>query len=161
MSSGRMKVLRVTPMPDPHSFDLTMVVPEDSVDGSLEDSVEDAITTQAKDSRIFVYWEILDLPGGLVGQSLSTVQVVAAEDRRRISDMAILYYWAVGMFRLMNRGGVLGVKDPAPLTPGDVELVLKQLASHPDRNDVTVVVPSADGGVVMLDRDGTVTKQTA
>lgn len=153
-----MKVLRVTPMPDPHNFDLTMVVPEDSVDGSLEDSIEDAIATQAKGSHIFVYWEILDLPGGFVEQSLSTVQVVAAEDRRRISDMAILYYWAVGMFRLMNRGGVLGVKDPAPLTPGDIELVLKQLASHPNRNEVTVVVPSADGGMVTLNRDGTLTK---
>lgn len=144
-----MKVLRSTffsPQLDP----VTTVVMEDSLLNPIEQVAQEMEETAA---GAFVIVDIFDVPGSTnIIQATLAAEQRAVERRARERDMALTYYYDAGQFHLLNRGGVLTMTQPAPLSATELEVPLRQLARHPNYDGFTIVAISEDNEMIEMRR---------
>lgn len=129
---------------------MTMVFSEDDITGSLEEASD--IVSQPRD--VFVVSEIFesdarDLPNW-TGEALLRAESVAQYER----NMAVLYWWSVQYFPMMEDGGVIATQRTTPLAPDDIVLVFQQLAQREDYRSFQFLTRTEEGGHIIEYRGG-------
>lgn len=140
------RVLRMTNWPPLGAGEpVTVIVEEDSLEGTVEESVAHMLEASA---GTFVAVDVFESGAGVAAHLAGAARAAAARDDER--NAAILYYWAAAHLPLLAEHGVLMTRDPAPLSADEVRDVLLQLSRHPAYRGQRVVVAAADGTIVTL-----------
>lgn len=149
-----MRVLRAT-MWTPELEPISMVMREVDLGVPLDEAAEE--------QRI--------LPGGFVCMDIfevdddadimeATMEATRRQQEviQREHDQALLYYWDASKFGQLAAGGVLTGTLPCPLSAAEIEIVLIQLAAHPEYRGQTIIAIAEDHTVVMM-KDGTARRE--
>jgi len=140
------RILRVTRYSSPESRATTIVREHD-----ITVSIEEAIKQLTAPSVGFIVSEVFEMAGA------PSIEEAAfeAEKRRRLGafdedNQAICYYWSVMQLRLLKGDGLLGMKDPSPLSVAQLEVVLRQIAQHANYQRQTIVAIASDARIVKM-----------
>lgn len=140
-----MKVLRFT-IYDPGLEPATVVLR----DIDLEVSIEEAIQVQEDLPSGFVTHEIFETEEINIKRVTEMAIERMADTAEKDRNAAMLYWWDLAALERVAKGGVVTGTEPAPLSSGEVENVLRQLAKAPESEGKTVLAIAEDYSIVRL-----------
>lgn len=139
-----MRVLRSSCFVDMVHPPLTTVVR----DKDIRDTLESAAISSQQPGTLVVH-DIFEMPDHATIQH-ATRKAMQRIDLKREQNMAVLFFWSLGHFRLLTKGGTLFMDKPAPLTPEDIRYVFEQLKVEPSYNDFRLTSIAYTGERVRL-----------
>lgn len=142
-----MRALRTSVWGSPNDPPLTVIARQCDVSIPVEE-----VAPEHWEVGFFLISDIFDVPDDTSLERATYLGAERASQRQREErDMAMAYFWYVTILRRINAGGTMQAAEAAPLSRADLEVVLRQVASHPNYRSQRIIMLDADGAEVTLE----------
>lgn len=117
-----------------HAPPMTIVVRENDV----IDTLESVAARAGQDHDGFYVNDIIEVEAEGISVVEATARAMSRMDEAEEQNMAIMYFYVVGVLHFVTRDGVWMAPDPAPLTAKQVAVVFDQIRTNPIRENQTL-----------------------